>query len=71
MHSFNAMASTDVMDQNFDEQKSLIMVDSPEKNLSVSFFLPKAIISEFNKKNVRYLKNISKKKTKTKTPSFF
>lgn len=58
MHCFNAMASTDVMDQNFDEQKSLIMVDSPEKKLPVSFFLPKAIISEFNRKNVRYLKNI-------------
>lgn len=48
MHNFNAMVSTDLMDQNFDEQKSLLMVDSPEKNLSlswVSFFLKQLSLS--------------------------
>lgn len=36
MHDFNAKASTDLMDQNFDEQKSLIIVDSPEEKLPLS-----------------------------------
>lgn len=36
MHDFNAKASTDLMDQNCDVQKRLIMVDVPEENLCLS-----------------------------------
>lgn len=35
IHDFSAKVSTDLMDQNFDEQKSPITVDSPEEKLSL------------------------------------
>lgn len=42
MHRFNAKASTDLMDQNFDESKSLKRVNSPREKLSLfkSIFFP-------------------------------
>lgn len=67
MRHFNAKVSTDLMDQNFDESKSLKRVNSPREKLSLfklSFFSPKAVTSELNNTNVRLLKRISKIKLK-------
>lgn len=67
MHDFNTKTSHDLMDQNFDDQKSLIMLDQSELMLPPDqaifiFFFPEVISSKLNKKKLKGLKDIYKNK---------